>query len=142
MTIVSKVVLLAIILQTTVLGQMHNSKASASLCQVVTSPDDYNKKALTVEGILLPSEHSLALYNPSCRPRADFNVTVQAVLPPAWESLPKGKALRKFLHKGKPARVTITGEFEAGSHSYGPDGAKFRFVISEISSVGKVDGSL
>jgi len=136
-----KVVLLAMILQATALAQTHQQPVTANICEVVESPDGYNEKVLTVEGILLPSEHSLALYSPSCKPKEGFNVTIQAVLPPAWESLPNGKQLRKLLHHGKSARVTLTGVFENGGYSYGPDAAKFRFVISEISSVGNAPGA-
>jgi len=31
----------------------------------------------------------------------------------------------------------LTGMFESGADSYGPDAAKFRFVITEISAVEK-----
>src|SRR5271165_7109523 len=60
-----KVVLLAMILQATALAQTHQQPVTANICEVVESPDGYNEKVLTVEGILLPSEHSLALYSPS-----------------------------------------------------------------------------
>jgi len=129
--------MLAIILQATASAQTHQAPVTANLCEVVASPDVYNKKVLTVEGILFPSEHSLSLYIPSCKPKEGFDVTMQAVLPPAWESLPNGKQLRKFLHRGRNAGVRLTGIFESGRYSYGPDGARFRFVVSEITSVEK-----
>jgi hypothetical protein len=127
--------MLAIILQATASAQTHQVPVTANLCEVVASPDVYNNRVLTVEGILFPSEHSLSLYNSSCKPKEGYDVTIQAVLPPAWESLPNGKQLRKFLHRGKSASVKLIGTFESGAYSYGPDGARFRFVISEISSV-------
>jgi hypothetical protein len=92
---------------------------------------------VTVEGILFPSEHSLALYSPSCKPTEKFDVSIQAVLPTGWESFPNGKQLRKFLKRGKPASVTVTGMFESGADRYGPDVARFRFTITAISSVEK-----
>ena len=60
---------------------------------------------------------------------------MQAVLPEAWESWPKSKLLRTLLKKRKPARVKVTGLFESGVDRYGPDVARFRSTISEISSV-------
>src|SRR5271169_5185933 len=107
-----KTALLAIILQFTASSQTRPQPITLNLCDVVASPDQYNKKVLTVNGILLPGEHSLLLYSPSCKPKEGFDVTIQAVLPPAWESLPSGKELRRFLHRGKSARVVLTGVFE------------------------------
>ena len=132
-----RVVMLAIILQATASAQTHQQPATTNLCEAVASPDGYNKKVLTVEGILSPSEHSLALYSASCKPREGFNVTVQAVLPADWESMRNGKRLRKLLQSHKEARVKLTGTFETGAGPYGPDVAQFRFVVSEISSVDK-----
>jgi uncharacterized protein (DUF927 family) len=61
--------------------------------------------------------------------------TTQAILPPSFESLRDGKKLAKFLRRRKSASVKLIGTFEYSGHRYGPDGARFRFVISEISSV-------
>jgi hypothetical protein len=130
--------MLTAVLQVGVSAQTQRKPPAASLCVVVASPSGYNERVLSVEGVLSPSEHSLALYSPSCKPKEGFNVTIQAVLPIAWESLPNGKQLRKLLHRGRSAAVKLTGEFESGEYSYGPDGAKFRFVIREISSVERV----
>lgn len=60
---------------------------------------------------------------------------MQAILPKAWESLPNGKQLRKFLSKGKPAHVKVTGTFESGADRYGLDVARCRFTITGVSSV-------
>jgi hypothetical protein len=131
-------VMLTTALQVGVSAQTRQKPPTASLCVVVASPDGYNERVLSIEGVLSPSEHSLALYSPSCKPKEGFNVTIQAVLPPGWESLPNGKQLRKLLHRGRNAGVKLTGVFESGGYSYGPDGAKFRFVIKEIASVERV----
>jgi len=130
--------MVATILQAAVSAQVRPEPvAAANLCEVVASPADYNKRVLSIEGILLPSEHSLTLYSPSCRPKVGFDVGIDAALPTEWESLRNGKKLRKVLHRGKSASVKLIGTFESGAYSYGPDGARFRFVISEISSAGK-----
>jgi len=127
--------MLATILQAAVSAQVRLEPVVANLCEVVVSPADYNKRVLSVEGVLSPSEHSLTLYSPSCFPKVDSDTGIDAVLPPQWESLRNGKQLRKFLHRRKSASVKLIGTFESGAYSYGPDGARFRFVISEISSV-------
>ena len=62
-------------------------------------------------------------------------MSMQAILPDSWESSSKGKELRRFLRKHKSARVKVTGLFEAGTEPYGNDMARFRFTITEISSV-------
>ena len=129
--------MLATILQAVVSAQVRPEPVTANLCEVVASPSAYNKKVLSVEGILYPGEHSLTLYSPSCFPKVDSDTGINAMLPPEWESLPKGKQLRKFLHRGKSASVKLIGTFESGAYSYGPDGARFRFVIREITSVEK-----
>ena len=105
------------------------------LCKLVAAASEYNGKVLTVEGVLYPGDHSLALYSPSCAPKEGSDVSMQAVLPTAWESWPKSKRLRVLLNKRKPAHVKVTGLFESGADRYGPDVARFRFTITEISSV-------
>ena len=129
--------MLAVLSLASASAQTREQPLTANLCEVVASPDVYNKRALTVEGILSPGEHSLALYSSSCQPRAGFNVTVQAVLPSEWESLRNGKRLRKFLRARKQAHVKLSGTFQAGSDPYGPDVAQFRFMVSELFSVEK-----
>jgi hypothetical protein len=128
-------VIVAIILQAAVSAQVGPKPVAANLCDVVASPAEYDNKVLSVEGVLSPGEHSLALYGPSCPAREGVNLRTQAVLPPEWESLRNGKQLRKFLKHGKKARVRLSGMFDSKDGPYGPDGAMFRFVISEISSV-------
>jgi hypothetical protein len=127
--------MLAVVLQATASAQTPQEPVTANLCEVVASPDGYNGKMLSVEGILLPGEHSVLLYSPSCKPKEGFNVGIQAEFPPDWVSLPNGKELRKFLRRGKSASVKLSGTFEGGAGRYGPDGARFRFTITEISSV-------
>jgi hypothetical protein len=105
------------------------------LCKVVAASSEYNGKLLAVEGVLYSGDHSLALYSPSCAPKEGSDVSMQAILPAAWESWPKSKRLRVLLNKHKPAHVKVTGLFESGADRYGPDIARFRFTITEISSV-------
>lgn len=118
-------------------GQAPEEPQRVDFCQVVAAPADYNKKVLSVEVILWPSEHSLSLYGAACVPREDYNVTTQAVLPTAWETLPNGKKLRAILKHQRPAKVQLVGTFESDGEPYGPDVARFRFSISQIISVSK-----
>jgi hypothetical protein len=129
--------MLVVILQSAASAQTERQPLAADLCDVFLSPAIYNQKVLSVEGVLSPSFHSLFLSSPSCKPEKDLDLTTEAVLPPSWESSPNGKRLRKFLHRRKSASVKLIGRFEGDAHRYGPDGARFRFVISEISSVEK-----
>jgi hypothetical protein len=129
--------MLATVMQAAVSAQVRPEPVSANLCDVFRSPAVYNQKVLSVEGVLFPSFHSVFLLSPSCRSTEDLDFTTEAILPPSWESLPNGKRLRKFLHRRKSASVKLVGTFEYSGHRYGPDGARFRFVISEISSVEK-----
>ena len=129
-------VMLAIILRAAS-AQTPQQPVEANLCEVVASPDVYNGKVLSMEGILFPSEHSLLLYSPSCKPKVSFDVGIQAVFPPEWVSSPNGKQLHKLFNHRTNASVKLIGTFESGADRYGPDVAKFRFTISEISSVKK-----
>jgi hypothetical protein len=129
--------MLAVIVQAAASAQTRPEPVSANLCDVLVSPAVYNQKMLSVEGVISPSFHSLFLSSPSCRPKEDLDLTTEVILPPSWESLPNGKQLRKFLHRGKSTSVKMIGTFEGDAHRYGPDGARFRFVIKEISSVEK-----
>src|SRR5882672_6228374 len=74
-------VMLAIILRAAS-AQTPQQPVKVNLCDVVASPDRYNGKVLVVEGILLPGEHSVLLYSPSCKPKESFDVGIQAVFPP------------------------------------------------------------
>jgi hypothetical protein len=131
-----KAVLLAIILQAAS-AQTPQQPVTANLCEVVASPDRYNGKVLSVEGILLPGEHSVLLYSPSCKPKESLDVGIQAVFPPEWVSSPNGKKLHKLFNHRANASVKLIGTFESGTDRYGPDAARFRFTIREISSVEK-----
>jgi hypothetical protein len=108
---------------------------------VVASPDRYNGKVLSVEGIRLPGEHAVLLYSPSCKPKESVDVGIQAVFPPEWVSSPNGKQLHKQFNHRTNASVKLIGTFESGSGRYGPDAARFRFTIGEISSVKKAPGA-
>ena len=65
-------VMLAVILLVTASAQTRAAAIPVNLCEVVASPVAYNGRVLSVEGILSPSEHSLALYSPSCKPKEGF----------------------------------------------------------------------
>jgi hypothetical protein len=130
-----KTILLALIFTASQLSSARQPPAEIDLCKLVAAPSEYNGKVLTVEGVLYPSDHSIALYSPACAPKEDSDLSMQAVLPEAWESWPKTKRLRTLLKERKPAHVKVTGLFEFGVDHYGPDVARFRFTISEISSV-------
>jgi len=134
-------VMLAIILRAAS-AQTPQQPVKVNLCDVVASPDRYNGKVLVVEGILLPGEHSVLLYSPSCKPKESFDVGIQAVFPPEWVSSRNGKYLHKLFNHRTNASVKLIGTFESGAGRYGPDAARFRFVISEISSVGKAPNGL
>jgi hypothetical protein len=129
-------VMLAIILRAAS-AQTPQQPAKANLCDVVASPDRYNENVLSVEGILLPGEHSVLLYSASCKPKENFDVGIEAVFPPEWVSSPNGKRLHKLFNHRTSASVKLIGTFESGTGRYGPDVARFRFVIREISSVKK-----
>ena len=79
----------------------------------------------------------IMLYSPSCKPKEGFDVGIQALLPPGWVSSPNGKQLHKLFSHKTNASVKLVGTFESGPGRYGPDADKFRFTISEISSVKK-----
>jgi hypothetical protein len=129
-------VLQAIILQAAS-AQSPQQPVTANLCEVVASPGRYNGKVLSMEGVLLPGEHSVLLYSPSCKPKESFDVGIQAVFPPEWVSSRNGKQLHKLFSHRTNASVKLIGTFESETGRYGPDVAKFRFTIREISSVKK-----
>jgi hypothetical protein len=129
--------MLTIMLTVAASAQTPQQPVTANLCEVVASPDVYNGKMLSVEGILLPGEHSVLLYSPSCKPKESLDVGIQAVFPPDWVSSPNGKQLHKLFNHRTNASVKLIGTFESGAGRYGPDVARFRFTITEISSVKK-----
>ena len=60
------VIFLAFVLVSCAFGQARTEPQSINYCDVVAFPADYNGKVLSVEVILSPSEHSLALYGAAC----------------------------------------------------------------------------
>jgi hypothetical protein len=134
---ITGVAVLAIILQTVASVHAQQQPKGINLCDVVASPDEYNGKMLAVEGILSSGEHSVVLYSPSCQPKEGFDVGIQALFPAEWASSPNGKELHKLFNHRKSANVKLIGTFESGAGRYGPDVARFRFTITEISSVKK-----
>jgi len=50
-----RTIVLATTLQAAVSAQVRPEPVAVSLCKVVASPGDYNKKVLSIEGILFPS---------------------------------------------------------------------------------------
>ena len=135
-----RVVLAAIMLPVWAAAQVATQPSGVGYCDVVVSPADYNGKTMLVEVILSPGFHSLFLHGESCAPREGFDVSTEAVLPHSWPSLPNGKKLRALLKNGRDAKVSVVGFFEGGGEKrYGLDGQRFRFSISEIRSVSKVN---
>lgn len=128
---------LAIVIQAAPLAQTQQQPVAVNFCDVIASPDEYNGKVLTVEGVLHPGEHVLTFYSPLCEPKEGFDVTTQAVLPTGWESSPHGKSLRKFLRNRKEARIKVTGTFEIAASHYGLESTRFRLVVSGISTLQK-----
>lgn len=104
-------------------------------CQLVSTPQDHDKKVVLTEALMLPSDHSVALYDPACWPTETNNVTTQTVLPDGWNSTKLGKKLEKLLSHQRTAKVSVEGTFYGSGGPYGPDVARFRFVVQRIISV-------
>jgi hypothetical protein len=105
-------------------------------CEVVTLPKDYDGKVLSVEVILVPSEHSLSLFGADCQ-HLGYDRVTEAQLPNNWITLPNGKALSRILQRHASAKVKLIGTFDSSRGRYGPGGARFQFSISRIISVSK-----
>lgn len=117
-------------------AQAETEPKKVDFCDVVTSPANYDGKAISIEVTLQPGLHSLFLYSAACPSKDGFDVTTQAILPDGWESLHNGKKLRKVIKHGRSAKVQLVGTFRS-SVSRGLDGQRFRFSISQINSVSK-----
>ncbi len=116
-------------------GQPSAKPLKVNYCDVVASPADYDKKVLSVAVLLSPGYHSLSLYGASCVPKEGFDVTTEAVLPASWPDLPNGRKLEAILKRQRAARVEVVGTFASDGGPYGPDVARFRFLISQVNSV-------
>jgi hypothetical protein len=133
------IIVLAIVLVASTVGQIGAPPQNVNYCDVVASPADYDGKILSVGVILSPSEHLLTLYGTACVPKQGYNVTTQAILPDSWESLPNGKKLRGILKRGRDAKVKLVGMFDNSGKDYGLDAIRFRFSISQVNSVSHWD---
>jgi hypothetical protein len=133
------VVVLGAFLARCAAGQTSAKPQNVNYCDVVASPADYNGMILSIEVVLSPGEHSLALYSGACVPKEGGDDSTQAILPDSWQSLPNGKKLRAILKSGRDAKVKLVGTFESGAGRFGPDAARFRFSISQVNSVSRSD---
>jgi hypothetical protein len=113
--------------------------AIPALCDVVRSPNAFKNSKITIDGVLLPSEHSLLLFSPSCAPTSSDDVRILAILPDAIFVSRNGKKLRSLLRKGHAVAIRATGVFEAGDGPYGADAFRFQFVIQNLESVAQTN---
>ena len=95
-------------------------------CEVVTLPNDYDGKVLSVDVVLVPGEHSLSLFGADCLHFGYGRVT-EAQLPNNWTTWPNGRALSRILRRHLSAKVKLIGTFDGSQGPYGPDGARFQF---------------
>jgi hypothetical protein len=135
MTVCMKIAIV-VLAATCAKGQTSMEPKEASFCDVISSPAIYDGKTLSIEATLQPSFHSLSLYHAGCEPKEGYDVATEAILPDGWESLPIGKKLRGIIKHGRPAKVRLIGIFKS-SVTRGQDGQRFRFSISQITSVSK-----
>ena len=84
----------------------------------------------------MPGEHTLSLFGADCL-RLGYDRLTEAQLPSNWLALQNGRALRRILRQHLSAKVKLIGTFESSKGRYGPDGARFQFLISRIMSVSK-----
>ena len=109
---------------------------NVNYCEVVTLPNDYDGKVLSVDVVLVPGEHSLSQFGADCLHFGYGRVT-EAQLPNNWTTWPNGRALSRILRRHLSAKVKLIGTFDGSQGPYGPDGARFQFSISRIISVPK-----
>lgn len=109
---------------------------SARFCDIVSSPESYDGKTLSIDAILQPSFHSLSLYDSACVSKQGFDVSTEAILSDGWDSQPIGKKLRNLIRHGQAANVRLVGTFRS-SVTRGQDGQRFRFSVSQVISASK-----
>ncbi len=114
-----------------------SSTATAQVCDVVDSPSRQDHRTIELEGILSASYHSLGLYGLTCIPTEGHDVSIEASLPASWEGTEAGRKLRSILKRRRSARVRLIGTLESTGCPCGPDGARFRFTISQVLSADK-----
>jgi hypothetical protein len=117
-------------------------RVNVLFCEMVAHPENYNAKVISTEALALPGYRSLAFYDPTCQPTEQNNVTTQMVLPDSFNSTNLGKKLSKALRREHAAKVSVVGKFYGTDGPYGPDHAKFRFVVERIDSVADVSKSM
>jgi hypothetical protein len=103
-----------------------------SVCDLVESADRYDKRTVFTEGLMVPSEHSVGLYSPQCRPTEKNDFTAQVTFDAGWDKSAQGRNLTKLLRKQRTAKVRVEGVFLASGGPYGPDRARFRFVVNHV----------
>jgi hypothetical protein len=110
-------------------------------CEMVSHPENFDGKVVSPVALALSGYHSLAFYDPTCKPTEENNVTTQMTLPDSFTSTSLGKKLSRVLRREHTAKVSVLGKFYGTGGPYGPDVAKFRFVVERIVSVAEVSKS-
>ncbi|MGC2657450.1 MAG: hypothetical protein WA324_05705 [Bryobacteraceae bacterium] len=106
-------------------------------CDILKSPELFNKKSIVTEGVLLPGEHSVAFYNPHCMPSESNKVNTQGVLENSARPEALVRKVQRLFRKQAPAKIEAAGVFYSDGGPFGPDVARFRFVIQRLKSVQK-----
>jgi hypothetical protein len=115
-----------------------NPSATIPFCEMVSHPEIYDGKVVSVVAVAIPGEHSLIFSDPACKPVEERNTSTQMVLPDSVISTSLGKKLSKTLRRMQNAKVSVIGRFYGSGGPYGADNARFRFVVERVNSVARV----
>jgi len=118
-----------------VAGGMDEQASKVQFCEMVSAPHKYDKKIVSTEALMFPGEHSVIFVDPKCMPTQQNNVSTQISFSKSWNSTKLGKKLSNLFRRGRTARVRAEGTFYGTGGPYGPDVARFRFVLLRITAV-------
>jgi hypothetical protein len=109
-----------------------------SYCDLLSVPQNYDKKLVTTATLVGSSFHSVAVYDPKCMSTTTNNRSASLELSQGWNSTLLGKKLSKALRHGHAVQVTFEGIFYGSGGPYGGDGTKYRFIVQRLISVEEV----
>ena len=146
-------VLIAVVVTTSAILAVENSQADTqeksagalSVCEVLTSPNKYVGKTITLTAILAGNEEFWAFSYGTCQPKPTELEGKHPLIAPSFSEgrydfhSPIEKKLNKILKKEHQAQVTVVGMFTDPGHYFGHQlCCRYKLEVERFVSVEKV----
>jgi hypothetical protein len=119
-------------------GAPSEQAPSVSYCDLLSAPQNYDKRIIATEALVASSEHEVHVFDSACRSTVTDDRSASIELPNGWNSTKPGKKLSKILRHDRTAKAAFEATFYASGGPYGPEGTRFRLVMQRLISVEEI----